>query len=220
MNTSNHVQIAPSQTLFEESGPFHNDRGTISAEAAREDLTNSEIPLLDLASLTQLTSKAGTSSLEVLHESCPDPSLRPLISMLHLASNNLLARIHTSGASELFLQNKGLGLLKTLLSARSPATKAIARTFLPAAIESSNVEIVPLLLDTGIDSNFSLDYLGEKCLILASGLGNIEIIRTLLEHGADYNTTKGQGSSHPNISTGSGAAAPPLWGERQSSRLE
>lgn len=146
-----------------------------------------ESPRWKLASLAQLASKAGPISLEVFHEFCPDPSLQALLSMLHLASNNLLTESHKSEAFEILLQNKGLRLLKTFLSAKSPASKTIARTFLPVAIESSNVGIVQSLLDTGIDPNFSLDYAGNKCLILASGIGSIEITRLLLDRGADVN---------------------------------
>lgn len=145
--------------------------------------------------MAQLTSSAGPVSLEVLHECCPRQSLRPLLSMLHLASNNLLSEPQASEALKLLSQNNGLGLLKTFLSAQLPAAKAIARRFLPHAIHSSDVQIVRLLLDTGVDPNAPLGYYGETSLRLAFTKGNIEMIRTILEYGADLNTTSSSGSS-------------------------
>lgn len=194
-NTYDGLQIASAQLSSNNYRPFCDYSETLSSEAAREDLTNSDNPLLELAPLAQLTSSAGPVSLEVLHECCPRQGLRPLLSMLHLASNNLLFEPHTSEAFELLFQKNGLGLLKAFPSAQLPAAKAIARKFLPPAIHSSNVHIVRLLLDTGVDPNASLGYHGETCLKMASAKGDIEIIRTILEYGADLNATHSSGSS-------------------------
>jgi ankyrin repeat protein len=72
-----------------------------------------------------------------------------------------------------------------LIAGQSPATKAIARTFLPAAIHSLDCSLVSTLLDTGIDPNSCMDRSRQRSLQIAIAKQSMEITQLLLDRGAD-----------------------------------
>jgi ankyrin repeat protein len=114
--------------------------------------------------------------------------LPPLVlPMLHLASNNLLSEKQASDVMYSLLQSGSRSLFNALISAQSPATKAIARSLLPSAIESLDVPMVTSLLDTGISPDTYTTYAQERPLELAVRAGSTEMTQLLLNYGAQVN---------------------------------
>lgn len=138
---------------------------------------------------------SGLVEQENIHEICPDQRLQSLFSMINMSCNNLLDMEQASQAWELIGKNNNRVVFNALISGQSPAAKAIARNFLPAAIEASDIAMVRKFLDTGIDLNGSLDYIGDTPLLLASRRGYLEIIRCLLDRGADSNVVNFSGET-------------------------
>jgi ankyrin repeat protein len=107
--------------------------------------------------------------------------------MLHLASNNLLSREQASDVMDSLLQSGSRNLFNALISAQSPATKAIARSLLPSAIGCLDVPMVRSLLDTGISPDTYTTYSRETPLQLAARAGCTEVTQLLLNYGAKVN---------------------------------
>lgn len=108
-----------------------------------------------------------------------------LLSMVYLASNNLITDREASSAFELLQKAKCLDLLANLASSKLPAIKAIARTFLPAAVKSGDTKMVKTLLSTGVGINSRFRYGLSTLLLIAVRQGDLKMAKFLLEHGAD-----------------------------------
>jgi ankyrin repeat protein len=117
--------------------------------------------------------------------------------MLHLASNNLLSREQASDVMDSLLQSGSRNLFNALISAQSPATKAIARSLLPSAIGCLDVPMVRSLLDTGISPDTYTTYSRETPLQLAARAGCTEVTQLLLNYGAKVNLPCSNYSSLP-----------------------
>jgi hypothetical protein len=116
------------------------------------------------------------------------PSLelsKMLFSMIYLASNNLITDHEASTAFQLLQRADCLDLLTTFASSSFPATKAIARKFLPAAVKSGNIDMVGTFLSTGIDINFRFNNRFNSLLLIAVREGNLQMTRFLLGNEAD-----------------------------------
>ena len=86
------------------------------------------------------------------------------------------------------LQNSGHKIFHALIAGQSPATQAIAQTFLAVAIESLDYSLVKALLDTGINpDSYVGGYSRQRPLEIAIASQSMEIIQLLLERGADVN---------------------------------
>jgi ankyrin repeat protein len=116
---------------------------------------------------------------------------RLLLTIVHSASNNLLSRLQASELLPVILQNSNLKVFQALIAGRSPATKAIARTFLPAAIESLDCSLVRALLDTGINPDSYVNNSRQRPLQIAIHKQSTEMIKLLLDRGADVNSCIG-----------------------------
>jgi ankyrin repeat protein len=111
---------------------------------------------------------------------------RLLFSILHSAANNLLSASQASELLPVIVQNSNLKLFQALVAGRSPATKAIARTFLPGAIESLDCSLVGTLLDTGINPDSYVD-ISRRPLRIAIFKQSMEMVVLFLDRGADVN---------------------------------
>jgi ankyrin repeat protein len=134
---------------------------------------------------------------ELFQVSCNNGFSPLVLPMLHLASNNLLAREQASDVMDSLLQSGSRDLFNALISAQSPATKAIARSLLPSAIGSLDAPMVKSLLDTGVSPDSYTMYSRERPLQLAARAGGTEISRLLLHYGAQVNLPCSEGSSSP-----------------------
>jgi ankyrin repeat protein len=85
------------------------------------------------------------------------------------------------------LRDSNRNIFLSLIAGQSPATKAIARTFLPAAIHSLDCSLVSTLLDTGIDPNSCMDRSRQRPLQIAIAKQSMERTQLLLDRGADVN---------------------------------
>lgn len=143
----------------------------------------------NFASLTSAKSLIRRFDKDVdksLTSALPSPELsKILFSMIYLASNNLITDREASNAFQLLQRANCLGLLTTFASNNFPATKAISRKFLPAAVESGNINMVETLLSTGIDINSSYNYGSETLLLIAVRQGDLQMTQFLLKHKAD-----------------------------------
>jgi ankyrin repeat protein len=116
------------------------------------------------------------------------PSLelsKMFVSMIYLASNNLITDHEASTAFELLQRGHCLDLLTSLASSNLPAIKAILKKFLPAAVKSGNIKIVETILSTGIDVNSRFNNGFDSLLLIAVREGNLQMTRFLLENEAD-----------------------------------
>ena len=152
-------------------------------------LQKDDIALDDFASMTSasdLIRRHDTDAKTSLAGALLSTELsKLLLSMVYLASNNLITSREASSAFELLQRANCLDLLVALASTNLPAIKAISRTFLPAVVKSGDTKMVKTLLSTGIDINSPLDYWSETLLLIAVRQGNLQMTEFLLEHGAD-----------------------------------
>jgi ankyrin repeat protein len=140
----------------------------------------------------------SSNAFRELFQTSHNGGLPPLVlPMLHLASNNLLSGEQASDVIYSLLQSGSRSLFNALISAQSPAAKAIARSLLPSAIKSTDVPMVRSSLDTGISPDIYTTYLQETPLQLAARVGCTEVTRLLLHYGAKVNPPCFKGSSPP-----------------------
>lgn len=108
-----------------------------------------------------------------------------LLSVLYLASNNLITDHEASSAFELLHRNNCLDLLTTITSSSLPAIKAVAKKFLPGAVKLGDIKMTKTLLTTGVDINSPLNYGSGTLLLIAVGQDNLQMTKLLLERKAD-----------------------------------
>lgn len=87
------------------------------------------------------------------------------------------------------LRTSNRKIFLALIAGKSPATKAIARTFLPGAIDCLDCSLVSALLDTGISPDSCVNDLRQRPLQIAISKQSKEMMELLLGHGggADVN---------------------------------
>ena len=149
--------------------------------------------------------KLNGTKLEDMFQVSRTGELSPLVpSMLHLASNNLFSY---NGALDVVSQirlGSGRLVFNAVISTRSPATQAIARTLLPAAIASLDLNLVRSLLDTGISPNAPIGNALRTPLQFATAEsklepGILELIQLLLDYGAGVNLPWAKHTSSPLV---------------------
>jgi ankyrin repeat protein len=163
-----------------------------------------DIVLDNFASLTSaktLIRRHDTNADESLASALPSVKLSEmLLSMVYLASNNLITDREAPSAFQLLHRVSCLGLLTTLASSSLPAIKAVARKFLPGAVKSGDIKIVKTLLSTGIDVDSPFNYGSDTLLLIAVRQGNLKMTECLLEHKAD--ARRSPGILHAAVITG------------------
>jgi ankyrin repeat protein len=148
-----------------------------------------DIGLDNFASLTSaktLIRQYDTDTDKSLASALPSVEIsKMLLSMVYLASNNLITDREASSAFQLLHRGDCLDLLTTLASSSLPAIKALAKKFLPGAVESGNIKLVKTLLSTGIDVDSPFNYGSDALLLVAVRQGNLKMAGFLLEQKAD-----------------------------------
>lgn len=107
-----------------------------------------------------------------------------LLPMVHLAANNLLPELAACEIINALLRSRYRMAFIALVSKKTPAAKAIARTFFPGAIEAMDPDMVKTLLATGIDPDRGL-YFTETPLETAIRAKSVGMIGLLLRSGAN-----------------------------------
>jgi ankyrin repeat protein len=125
--------------------------------------------------------------LELSSVSRTGENARLLLSILHSAVNNFLPISQASKMLSLVFQNNSREIFHSLIAGRSPATQAIARAFLPAAINSLDCSLVRTLLDTGVNPDSYVDNRRRRPLQIAISKQSVEITQLLLSRGSDVN---------------------------------
>jgi serine/threonine-protein phosphatase 6 regulatory ankyrin repeat subunit B len=148
-----------------------------------------DIVLDNFASLTSartLIRRYDTDADKSLASALPSMELsKMLLSMVYLASNNLITDREASSAFQLLHRGNCLDLLTTLASSSLPAIKAVARKFLPGAVELGDIKMVKTFLSTGTNVDSPLNYGSDTLLLIAVRQGNLKMTECLLEHRAD-----------------------------------
>ena len=157
------------------------------------DLTRFEHCILDGKSLRGLFQISRTGELSPL-----------VLPILHRASNNLLSWGEANDLVGLIVQGSDRRVFNALISTRSPATQAIARSLLPAAIKSLDLELVRLLLDTGVSPDAPINYTQKTPLQFAiaesdSDKSILELMQLLLDYGARVNLPWARNTSSPLV---------------------
>ena len=151
-----------------------------------QSLTGDRYPNLDNGS-DSTTFEVDIPS-ELLSISRAGDNSRLLLSIIHSAANNLLSEEQASETLTVILQNSNRKIFQALIAGQSPATKAIARTFLPAAIDSLDCSLVSTLLNTGINPNSCMGEGRRRPLQIAIHKQSMDMMQLLLDRGADVNT--------------------------------
>jgi hypothetical protein len=158
---------------------------------------------LDLALLKEW--RLDGRNLEDIFQVSRTGELLPLVlPMLHQTSNNLFSYNEASNIVDRIRPASGRQVFNAVISTRSPATQAIARTLLPAAIASLDLDLVRSLLDTGISANAPVgDALRTPLqFAIAEGklyTGFLELIQLLLDYGARVNLPWAKDTSSPLV---------------------
>lgn len=121
--------------------------------------------------------------------------LQSLLSIIYLVSNNLLDYEETASAFEVIRGCRDHSLFKAIVTSKSLAVKAIAKTFVGEAIASCDLTLVKALLAIGIDLNSPAGYGFHKPLAMAIEAQSVEIANVLLNHGADVNARDVSGNT-------------------------
>ena len=150
--------------------------------------------------LLTLTDMANFCDLEVNLTSAPSRTSETppfILRLLHLVTDNLLSEEQAVEMFPLVSQGSNRKLFKSLVANISPTTKAIAQSFLPAAIQSVDVAMVKTLLATGVTSNrlVGADMLSQ--FVTAIGSRSVAFVQHFLDHGADADvSTYGRGYTY------------------------
>jgi ankyrin repeat protein len=114
-------------------------------------------------------------------------SIQHVLSMIYLASNNLLDAKHTALAFEVIRGCGNHGLLKAIIASSFPSVKAIAKAFVAESVRSRDLQLVKAIFDLGISPNSFAGDSGTTPLGIAIRTRNIDMARILLSYGADAN---------------------------------
>jgi ankyrin repeat protein len=170
---------------------YNSDRTVHRASASAQctdwihSLAGDRYPNLDSASDSTTFEIDVPSELSSISRAGDDSRL--LLSIIQSAANNLLSEYQASEMLPVILQNSNRKLFQALIAGQSPATKAIARTFMRGAIESLDYSLVRALLDTGISPDSYVNSSCQRPLQIAIRKQSTEMIKLLLDRGADVN---------------------------------
>lgn len=109
-----------------------------------------------------------------------------------LLSNNFL-HLDADESKSFFewLRNAGTKFIEQLLAMKGPTFESLAEKLFQSAIKAEDIRTVRAVLRAGLDPNEQIcqtNYGSRSCpLKLACGTGNIELVRCLIEAGADVN---------------------------------
>jgi ankyrin repeat protein len=124
-----------------------------------------------------------TSGLVKLDENAQYISLA-----VYLISNNMLEDKDCGKVIGYFEHQRGQQLLRSLLSIKaSSAVNALAEKLLMAAAKVANAMIIKELVKAGADPNIHCGYSRKTLLHYIAERGDSELVRVLLEAGADVN---------------------------------
>jgi ankyrin repeat protein len=158
---------------------------------------------LDLTLLKEW--KLDGENLEDLFQVSRTGELSPsVLPMLHRASNNLLSWREANSLVDLIIQGSDRRVFNALISTRSPATQAIARSLLPFAMRFPDLELVRSLLDTGVSPDAPVDHALRTTLQFAVAECNSDerisdLVQLLLEYGARVNLPWAEETSSPLV---------------------
>lgn len=110
-----------------------------------------------------------------------------VLSMIYLASNNLLDSREAASAFRTIHESSNHGIMEALVTSQSSAAKSIVRTFFPGAVEYGAIAFVKSLLNNGIDPSSPTTPFGEKPLATAIRTRNVQMTQLLLNYAADVN---------------------------------
>jgi hypothetical protein len=128
------------------------------------------------------------SSIQELCSAPSDSNISQLLrSTIYMSSNNHLTEADARLAVSWFVQDKNISLLETLLSGHLPTMRALAKALLREGIKYSDVEIVRLLLGTGVDPDLPLGPSRERPIFVAVKTGDRSVVQLLLHSGAEVN---------------------------------
>jgi len=96
-------------------------------------------------------------------------------------------------------RHSNAGLLEYLLSISGPTAEALAENLFRLAIDDNDVPMVEKIMESGIDPNEQIYHThhgsGITPLQRACEMGSLELVRILIEVGADVNSTVSEGDS-------------------------
>lgn len=148
------------------------------------DTTQDTHDILDLAPIPKAQPIDVRDLFKVSHTGALSSMALPV---LHSCLNNHMSSYQASVMMDLVLQDENRRAFSALMSAQTPATKAIARTLLPSAIKIADIALVKTLLAVEISPDLAVDYFGTTPLNLAIEMGNVEMTELLLSYGAEVN---------------------------------
>lgn len=111
-----------------------------------------------------------------------------LLPMVHLAANNLLPELAACEIIDALLRSRYRMAFVALVSTKTPAARAIARTFFRGAIIATDPDLVKTLLATGIDPDGRLGrlcYMQDTPLHIAISAKSVSMIDLLLKIGVN-----------------------------------
>ena len=106
---------------------------------------------------------------------------------INLLSNNLLSESDIDNIVRWIDEIQGYELFTKLLSTKSSTIEAFASNLLPSALRLRNALFTRILLDAGVNPNSPIGYQNIIPLQYAAQFGDIELVRILLNAGADVN---------------------------------
>lgn len=192
----------PCQFFDQRAASSANNDITSSATFPGEELHDNNGDL-DLTLLKEW--KLDGENLKDLFQVSRTGELSPLVlPMLHRSSNNLLSWREAESLVDLIIQSSDRRVFNSLISARSPATQAIARSLLPTAVRSQDLELVRSLLDTGVSPDAPMDNALRTTLQLAiaeckSDEHILDLVQLLLDYGAHVNLPWAERTSSPLV---------------------
>ena len=105
----------------------------------------------------------------------------------NLLSNNLLSESDVDKIVQWIDETQGYELFAKLLSTKSSTIEALASNLLPGALRLKNVPFTRIILRAGVNPNSPIGYQNTTPLQYIARLGDIELVRILLDAGADVN---------------------------------